>query len=72
MSTLSRIWRPAVRGKLSFTAGVRKSSGKRRGLVAVNSSNLKISQEVEIDKGYVVTVSHFPTLDFTTSAPWLW
>ena len=35
----------------------------------VDSSNLKISQEVEIDKECVVTVSHLPTPDFTTSAP---
>ena len=67
MSTLSRVWRPAV-GKNFPSQQASEILHEEAWVGRVNSSNLKISQEVEIDKGCVVTVSHLPTPDFTTSA----
>ena len=67
-STLSRVWRPAV-GKNLLLQQASESLHEEAWVGRVNSSNLRISQEVEIKKGCVVTVSHLPTPDFTTSAP---
>ena len=68
MSTLSRIWRPAV-GENSPIQQASESLHEEAWDGRVNSSNLRISQEVESDKGCVETVSRLPTPDFTTSAP---
>ena len=67
-STLSRVWRPAV-GENFPLQQASESLHEEAWVGRVNSSNLKISQDVEIDKGCVATVSHLPTPDFTTSAP---
>ena len=67
-STLSGVWRPAVGENIPLQQAS-ESLHEEAWVGRVNSSNLKISQEVEIDKGCVVTVSHLPTPDFTTSAP---
>ena len=68
MSTLSRVWRPAVGGNFP-SQQASESLHEEAWVGRVNRSNLKISQEVEIDKGCVVTVSRLPTPDFATSAP---
>ena len=67
-STLSTVWRPAVGENLPLQQAS-ESLHEEAWVGRVNSSNLKISQEVEINKVCVVTVSHLPTPDFTTSAP---
>ena len=67
-STLSRVWRLAVGENLPLQQAS-ESLHEEAWVGRVNSSNLRISQEVEIKKGCVVTVSHLPTPDFTTSAP---
>ena len=67
-STLSRVWRPAVGENLPLQQAS-ESLHEEAWVGRVNSSNLKISQEVEINKGRVVTVSHLSTPDFTSSAP---
>ena len=67
-SILSRVWRPAVGENLPLQQA--SESLHEEALVGrVNSSNLRISQEMEIKKGCVVTVSHLPTPAFTSSAP---
>ena len=66
-STLSRVWRPAV-GE-NFPLQQASESLHEEAWVGRVNSNLRISQDVEIKKGCVVTVSHLPTPDFTTSAP---
>ena len=68
MSTLNRVWRPAV-GENSPLQQASESLNEEAWVGRVNSSNLRISQEVEITKECVVTVSCLPTPDFTTSAP---
>ena len=65
-STLSRVWRPLVGENIPLQQAS-ESLHEEAWVGRVNSSNLKISQEVEIDKRCVVTVSHLPTPDFTTS-----
>ena len=67
-STLSRVWRPAVGENLPLQQAS-ESLHEEAWVGRVNSSNLGISQDVEIKKLCVVTVSHLPTPDFTTSAP---
>ena len=67
-STLSRVWRPAV-GEILPLQQASESLHEEAWVGRVSSSNLKISQEVEINKGCVVTVSHLPTPNFTNSAP---
>ena len=68
VSTLNRVWRPAV-GEISPSQQASESLHEEAWVGRVNSSNLRISQEVEITKECVVTVSGLPTPDFTTSAP---
>ena len=67
-STLSRVWRPVVGENLPLQQAS-ESLHEEAWVGRVNSSNLRISQHVEIKKGCVATVSHLPTPDFTTSAP---
>ena len=68
VSTLNRVWCPAV-GKNSPLQQASERLHEEAWVGRVNSSSLTISQDVEITKGCVVTVSHLPTPDFTTSAP---
>ena len=65
---LSRVWRPAV-GEDIPSQQASESVHEEAWVGRVYSSNLKISHEVEINKGCVVTVSQLPTPDFSTSAP---
>ena len=66
--TLSGVWRPAV-GDISSLQQASESLHDEAWVRRVTSSSLRISQEVEIRKGCVVTVSRLPTPDFATSAP---
>ena len=59
-STLSRVWRPAV-GENFPLQQASESLHEEAWVGRVHSSNLRISQDVEIKKGCVVTVSHLPT-----------
>ena len=67
-STLSRVWRPVDEENFPLQQAS-ESLHEEAWVGRVNSSNLRISQDVEINEGCVVTVSHLPTPDFTTSAP---
>ena len=67
-STLSRVWRPAF-GENFPLQQASESLHEEAWVGRVNGSNLRISQDVEIKKGCVVTVSHLPTPEFTTLAP---
>ena len=67
-STRCAAWRPAV----EELAPLQQASGSLHGEAwagRVGSSSLRISQEVEIETGCVVTVFYLPSPDFGTSSP---
>ena len=67
MSTLSRVWRPAIGENLPLQQAS-ESLHEEAWVGRVNSSNLKVSQVVGIGVECVVAVSRLPTPDLTTSA----
>ena len=67
-STRSTAWRPAVE-ELGPLQQASESLHDEAWVGRVVSSSLRISQEVGIETGCVVTVSHLPSPGFGTSSP---